>query len=275
MRANCSGPQSPRIPLGKITVIVLASGILVSAATALVSVPAALGLMTAILTAGICFAGLRLLEQLEFTESRLEARMTLDELQQGVANWRLATPYSASPDLLLVAAREILERRPRFVLELGSGVSTVILARIIRAHRLEVQFVSVEHDAEYLASIAQEIEREELKQHVSLLHSPLTPLEIEGYRGLWYRPADLLSGSEKIGLLIVDGPPKRFGKNIRYPAVPVLKEKIAPDALILLDDTRRRPERRAFKRWKTVMPGVAGYLEKKGYGIGVLRWPEN
>lgn len=273
MSGNPCSLLPPGAPLAKITVIALANGALVFAVAALISMPAALGVLTVILTAGICLGYIRILERLGFTESRLEARLTLDELQRGVDNWRLATPFSISPDLLLLAAREILERQPPFVLELGSGVSTVVLARIIREHRLKVRFVSVEHDAEHLASVAAEIEREELTQHVTLLHSSLRPLEMEGYRGLWYHPADLLSGSEKIGLLIVDGPPKRHGKDIRYPAVPVLKERIAPQALILLDDTRRVPERRAFKRWKTIMPGISGYLDRKGHGTGVLRWP--
>ena len=50
---------------------------------------------------------MRLLTESTIASGQIAARLTLDQLQQGVNDWRLATAFSAPPELLLRAFREL------------------------------------------------------------------------------------------------------------------------------------------------------------------------
>jgi len=69
-------------------------------------------------------------------------------------------------------------------------------------------------------------------------------------------------------LLLVDGPPASVGPEARYPAVPLLLDRLAKDALVVLDDTRRPDERAIGERWAAEFEGFA--LESLGHDHGTL-----
>jgi len=261
-------------PLKEIGLASLGAALAVWGLAGWVSTAAALAALTLGTTAAIAVAAYVVSRRADLAADRIEARLTLDQLQQGVHDWRLATPFSAPPELLLRAAQELSRNKPPTVLELGAGVSTLILARIIRNQKLPCRLVSVDHDADYLATIAEEVEREHLDEIVTLLRSPLEPIDLDGYDGLWYR-RETIGEVNDIGLLIVDGPPKRHGADIRYPALPVLAQRLIPGALVLLDDARRRPEREALRRWSRQFPRAESSFELVGHGLGLLRMPKD
>lgn len=262
-------------PLKEIGLASLGAALVVWGLGAWISTAAALAALTLGTTAAIAVAAYVVSRRADLAADRIEARLTLDQLQRGVHDWRLATPFSAPPELLLRAAQELTRSKPRTVLELGAGVSTLILARIIRNQKLPCRLVSVDHDADYLATIAEEVEREGLDEIVTLLHAPLEPIGLDGFDGLWYRRETIFKEANEVGLLIVDGPPKRHGANIRYPALPVLAERLTPGALVLLDDARRRPEREALRRWSRQFPEAESSFESVGHGLGLLRMPKD
>ena len=74
----------------------------------------------------------------------------------------------------------------------------------------------------------------------------------------WYDEAavaaglDTAFGGEPIDLLIVDGPPAfAVGHGTsRYPALPVLHERLAPGATVVLDDIERPGEQVVLERWE-------------------------
>jgi hypothetical protein len=73
-------------------------------------------------------------------------------------------------------------------------------------------------------------------------------VEINGAKWLWY-DLSKVEIPEAIDLLIVDGPPGTTQKLARYPAVPMLHEKLNKDAFILLDDGARPDERQIVEQW--------------------------
>ena len=55
----------------------------------------------------------------------------------------------------------------------------------------------------------------------------------------------------EIDLLLVDGPPG-YGEGMersRYPALPALEPRLAPGAMVVLDDASRPGEREIIERW--------------------------
>jgi predicted O-methyltransferase YrrM len=146
------------------------------------------------------------------------------------------------------------------VLEVGSGTSTIVLARLLRerwadgGHRQ----VAVEHDGAWAGWVSEQLEREGLADCATVLHVPLAP-HPHGQAGLhWYDHDVLHAGldaalaGDLVDLLVVDGPPADTADKVlaRYPALPDLHGRLAPGATVVLDDVERRGEQEVLRRWE-------------------------
>jgi predicted O-methyltransferase YrrM len=170
----------------------------------------------------------------------LKSRLPLDDLrlpEQG---------YAANPDFLAELVHVIDQRGPKRVLELGSGVSTIVLAAGLRG---EGQVLSLDHDRMY----AQQT-REQLSYHgveATVIDAPLAPVLIAGRTWQWYT---LPEGISDIDMLVVDGPPGNTGPLARYPALPLLYPLLSPGAVICVDDGIRADEREMVRMWLNEHP---------------------
>ncbi len=172
-------------------------------------------------------------------------------------NFRFPLPFTrgwaASPDFLIAAVREILasKKKKPVIVEAGSGVSTVVLGYLLEKFFPEGLLISLEHDYNYYEKTKRELELHGLKG-VKLLYAPLVSYLIDGKEWLWYDLRELppALGGRKIDVLLVDGPPETTQEKARYPAVPLLKDYLKEDFLLLLDDSKREGEKRAVEKWK-------------------------
>jgi hypothetical protein len=73
-------------------------------------------------------------------------------------------------------------------------------------------------------------------------------------------------------VLVVDGPPTATGDLARFPAIPLLRERLAPDAVIIMDDLIRDSDQRVADLWRELLPDftyeVVDTLQKRA---GVFR----
>ncbi|NWN89635.1 MAG: class I SAM-dependent methyltransferase [Micrococcaceae bacterium] len=143
------------------------------------------------------------------------------------------------------------EKRPQRILELGSGTSTVWLAYLCRLYGGKV--VALDHLEEYLDQT-----RGTLKDHGldSFVDARLAPLEeVSRDRGSykWYA-LGALEDVENIDMVLVDGPPATTGKNARFPALPNVIDRLAPDATVILDDAHRPEEADIVDLWQSQFP---------------------
>jgi predicted O-methyltransferase YrrM len=152
--------------------------------------------------------------------------------------------WAASPDFLL-SLYEISKRsKPRVVVELGSGVSTLVLAKSGAK-----KIVSLDHSIEY-----GEQTRSMLKDHrVRGVEIRIGDLEIYPAGHSWYSKASL-KGLEKIDLLVIDGPPSATNPDARFPALENLLPLLSPKATIILDDANRADERKLADAFLAAMP---------------------
>ena len=144
----------------------------------------------------------------------------------------------------------VRRHRPKLILELGSGSSTVLLAAALRANGTG-RLVTVEHDPEHRNRTAQSLEQTELVDWVDLVETPLVE-QAFGERSLqWYDVAALLPNLPgSIDILFIDGPPGRLQPLSRYPALPVLRPHLSPHALVVVDDGRREDEAQMIELWR-------------------------
>jgi predicted O-methyltransferase YrrM len=179
--------------------------------------------------------------------------------------------YASSPDVLLLLLRLIDEHRPSLVLELGSGVSTIVMAARLKALGTGA-VITVDHDAGYAEQARRELALHGLSEVATVVHAPLTDIVLPTGTFNWY---DLPGGVPPNGvdLLFVDGPPMAAGELARYPALPILAERLSSGAVIVMDDTTRPDEAAAVRRWHTEHPGSTLELVPLESGAAILTMP--
>jgi predicted O-methyltransferase YrrM len=179
--------------------------------------------------------------------------------------------WAASCDFLALLARTILLRRPRLVLECGSGSSTVVAAYALKRAG-GGRLVSLDHAEEYAERTRAELAAHGLRDVAEVRVAPLEPCApVDGLTTSWYatRAIDDLQG---IDLLVVDGPPAFPDPTARIGALPVLGERLSPDGIVLLDDADRAGERSCIARWQAMDPALQAELVRTDKGAAVLTW---
>jgi predicted O-methyltransferase YrrM len=163
-----------------------------------------------------------------------------------LGNWAVDADFAR---LALGAA----EARTGLAVELGSGTSTLLIASLI-AERGRGRLVSFDHDAGFAAESAARV-RQLGTEAAQVVVAPLRRQQFGATEVDWYERETLLGAlpEEPIELLVVDGPPMQTTWS-RWPALEVLGPRLAPNAIVLLDDGRRRPERASAFRWERDFP---------------------
>lgn len=159
------------------------------------------------------------------------------------------------PAGLVAVCNDIVLNSRRRVVELGSGISTVLLARLLGQRPPGFRLVAVEHDEHWTRWVREQLDREGTGADVVVLHAPLAahPSGLEWYDETILRQGlDRALGGDAIDLLLVDGPPAYAdGQGMaRYPALPGLLDRLAPGATVVLDDAERPGEQEVLRRWE-------------------------
>ncbi len=203
-------------------------------------------------------------EELHDLESRL-LQSQEDQLRQNQAlvnlfelvDVRAAVPplggWAASPDLALLLVDEVVRRRPRTVVECGSGSSTLMFALAAARHDLPTRIVSLEHDSEFAEATRDLLRRHGVERYADVRHAPLRATSLGDHRAPWYDES-ALHDIEDVGLLFVDGPPRSTGTRARYPAVPLLRDHFSAEVTIIVDDADRPDEQAIAELWREQLP---------------------
>ena len=178
------------------------------------------------------------------TYRQIEAYIQLNSLLQFESVVPPTRSWAASPDLLLVVSETIKSIKPSLVVELGSGVSTLVAAKSGAK-----KIVSIDN-----SEIFGEKTRQLLKAHnvqgVEIRIAQLVPDK----DGLDWYDLSVLADLEKIDLLIIDGPPGSKNPDARYPALREFKDKLAINATIIIDDVKRDGERKLAEDFARSLP---------------------
>lgn len=152
--------------------------------------------------------------------------------------------WAASPDLLLTIAETIKKYRPGLVVELGSGVSTLVTAKS-GARKI----ISIDNSEEFGGKTAALI-----KDHkVRGVEVRIAPLQPYANGSTWYDTTKI-KDLKKIDLLIIDGPPGSKNPDARYPALAEFKDKLSAKAVIIIDDVKREGERKLAEDFAKALP---------------------
>jgi predicted O-methyltransferase YrrM len=147
---------------------------------------------------------------------------------------------SLAGDATTGLVRVIAAVEPESVLELGSGHSTVTLARSAIA-----QLVTLDHNKYYLAQTSRRLEALGLASRVDLRHAPIRWCLRRPFFGRSY---DAKAVSGMFDLVLIDGPPSR--EVGRLLTLPIVWPHLRVGGFAILDDANRpRLESRCVTAW--------------------------
>jgi predicted O-methyltransferase YrrM len=153
--------------------------------------------------------------------------------------------WAASPDVLLTLLDLAKSRKPSRILDLGSGMSTLVLA--ISAP--DSKIISIDNSAEYAEKTRALLSTHSIS-NVEIRVAPLTP-HSSGVD--WYDVSKLVDLSD-IDLLFIDGPPGSKIDRARHPALYECLSKLSPHAVIVFDDAGRAGEKDLAQEFAKALP---------------------
>ncbi len=152
---------------------------------------------------------------------------------------------SMRPAGMVIVCNDIVHGDRRSIVECGSGISTVLWARLLR-QRGGGTVTAIEHDRHWATLVNDLLARESLQDIARVVHAPLAG------EPAWYEPGVLNSLPAAVDLLIVDGPPAHApGMGLaRLPALARLESRLTETAAVLLDDIGRPGEQEVLATWQ-------------------------
>lgn len=177
--------------------------------------------------------------------------------------------WAGSPDFLWRLTEEVRALRPEVVLECSSGASTLVTARCLQMLGHGHVF-SLEHDPHFARLSREALARQGLSDWATVIDAPL--IAQEG-GGRWYGLGNLPDAARNARLLVVDGPPADSGPQARSPALSMLRDRLSPGCVILLDDADRADERKAVEEWQRNEPALIVQYLPMEKGLARLQLP--
>ncbi|MFK8104938.1 MAG: O-methyltransferase [Saprospiraceae bacterium] len=174
--------------------------------------------------------------------------------------------YVASPDFLAILADLVLTKETKTIVECGSGVSTIVNAYLLEKLNAEGHIYSLDNDAHYAGITRDNIAYHDLSDWATIVHAPIQDFTLGQAAWKWYATDFLKDLPTSIDLIVVDGPPSTLQKNARYPALPLLFDRLSPTACIIVDDCNRSEDKASVERWLKEYPDFSAqwYFTEKG-----------
>jgi predicted O-methyltransferase YrrM len=166
---------------------------------------------------------------------------------------------------LLEIRRRIRIQRPKLIVELGSGISTIVCAKAL-SEIDSGKIISIDHSEEWA-----EVTREHLKYDGLDAFSRIEVVDMAPHRvgSDWYKLDPELFQPNSIDMLIVDGPPTTSPSS-RLPAFAELLPFMSAHSTIFLDDANRPEETEIVRHWKANPSSAASLKLETLTGLAVL-----
>jgi predicted O-methyltransferase YrrM len=203
--------------------------------------------------------------------ARFDADRVLREAAGVDLSWIVPPPtadgWTLAPDALRFVTAAVRSLRPRHVLEMGSGLSTRLLAREAAALGNGCVVSSIDHDPQYNWETSRSDSPED-GANVTFHLAPLVVREFGGKLcGAYLVRPDKLASKEPVDLVVIDGPPVNLGG--REATLYQVMDYARPGTVVLLDDSKRPEERAAIRAWQDNLGGAIAASQLPGFAKGM------
>ena len=183
-------------------------------------------------------------------------------------------PFSAwaiSPNTILHVLNDIILNKRKNILEFGAGASTFYMAKLIETHALKTVFYSVESNKDWADEMERQLQILNIDDKVKIIYAPIVKVKKDlafNDQSTWY-DTELLNleihKDIKFDLILVDGPAGATSSFARYSAVPYLKNNLANNFSVFLDDIDREDEKKIVLEWQKILDCQALYRDRYAY----------
>jgi hypothetical protein len=177
---------------------------------------------------------------------------------------------SMIPANLLALVNLLDELKPRKIVELGCGASSLIISAWLReagTHRL----LSFDHDSSWAQKCRDDLGRSGLLGNAEIYVAPLIRIHCMGQELHWYDLSKYADVLNDVDILVVDGPPAIVEPLARLPAIQFFAGRLTSRAAIFLDDGHRTGECEVVRRWCHSNPEFSAQLHYTQTGCWVLK----
>lgn len=162
--------------------------------------------------------------------------------------------FSMSPYGLLQLRNEIKSNKRKNIIEFGSGLSSILMARSILKHSPAGKIISIENDPYFCDDLNSYAFANNLHKIIKFIYAPLYPCPYLP-QNKWYDIRILreqIDNQDKFDMAVIDGPPAWHNKIklSRYGAIPFVFDRLAEEYSIFLDDANREGEKEILKMWE-------------------------
>ncbi len=192
----------------------------------------------------------------------IEKKLGFDKALHVTEHW------SAAPDFLDLISDYCLENKPQVIVECSSGTSSLILSQCCRLNGIG-HIYSLENGEEFVEKTGRQLADFYLSDYCDVIHSPLQDLCIGEDNFQWYALDNF--PDVEIDMLVIDGPPGFLQKHSRYPALLMLKDRLAESCAVFLDDAAREEEQELVKRWLVEFPEFQSEYVDNERGCFILK----
>ncbi|UOK43756.1 MULTISPECIES: class I SAM-dependent methyltransferase [Flavobacterium] len=152
---------------------------------------------------------------------------------------------------LACLVNDIVVNNRKTVLEFGSGISTIIAARLMKMNNLDCTITTVDESAEWQGIIKKILKEENLLDYVKFVCAPTEPSG-DLHQSYEYNSPIVFEAiaNKKFDLVLVDGPSAWQKKNVmsRASNVKFIKDNLADNFTIFIDNSDRPGEVELTKR---------------------------
>lgn len=180
--------------------------------------------------------------------SQQEALSELKRIFPDLAFVPSSRGWAGSPDFLLKIVELVICESPKYVVELGSGTSSVVLGAAMQKFS-NGKVASFDHEQNFTIKSNRFLEVNDLSEIVKVTYSPLMNYDLDGTEWQWYSEREINNIENMIDLLVVDGPPIFLQEKSRFLALPMLFDKLSTNSTIVLDDANRENEKQVVEDW--------------------------
>lgn len=166
-------------------------------------------------------------------------------------------PFSASalrPFCVVHMINDVIINNRKNIIEFGSGISSILIGRLIKKNSLDTKLITIEHDESWAKALARIIKSEQIEDVVDIYHAALSDCDIALDGNQWYNLQVLnnIIKDKKFDMVIIDGPPawETSKAKARYPAVPFIIDNLQDNFSVYLDDAIRSGEQASIKIWE-------------------------
>jgi hypothetical protein len=162
----------------------------------------------------------------------------------------------------------IIKEHPKYILEFGSGISTLVLAKYVSTYQTDCIIISIEQSEVIRDNVLKRLNNENLSSNVNILVSDLS---IEGKLSIDINTINKILGNGKLDWVLIDGP---FGPDgCRVWTLTDIIDFCKLGTTWFLDDSFRDKELEILSKWAmNISIHVDGIIPiGKGLGVGTIK----